>query len=161
MNFQIKIFVVVQFVCSTLSQFSCQSNRCEIPIGIRKNILSIELLADYIIIHKNEMLIQNESKKSNSFRYECGKNQLPNAFKNIDSICVKNNINSFYISNENEITFFLKGQSDFFKGQIIERKLFFSVSNEPTTTYEDSQVKNICYKQITNKTWYIEDEISN
>jgi hypothetical protein len=107
------------------------------------------------------MLIQNESKKSNSFRHECGKNQVSNAFENIDSICVVNNIHSFCVSNENEITFFLKGQSDFFKGQIIERKLFFSISNEPTTTHEDSQVKNKCYKQITNKIWYIEDEISN
>ncbi len=98
----------------------------------------------------------------NDYRFECGKNQNINSLKIIDSICLKNDIISFHITNKNDdVIFFIKGASDFFSGQITEKKLFFSTSNKPDASYEDHQIRNKCCEKITHKIWYVADEISN
>jgi hypothetical protein len=162
MNSLIKFLILALLMYFTLCFFNCLSNRCALPENMTKSILAIELLADDIIMHKSEILLQNIGLNGRDYRFECGKNQDSNALKNIDLICLQNSIMSFHINNKNDdIIFFLQGKSDFFKGQIIERKLFFSTSNKPNTTYEDHQIRNKCYKKITHKTWYVVDEISN
>jgi hypothetical protein len=151
MNSLIKFLILALFMYLTLFCFNGLSNRCSPPENVAKSITAIELLADDIIMHKSEILLQNLGSNGRDYRFECGKSQGSNSLKNIDSICLQNSIISFCINDDNDVTFFLKGESDFFKGQIIERKLFFSRSNKPNTIYEDNQIRNKCCEKIAKK----------
>ncbi len=83
------------------------------------------------------------------------------SLKYVDSICNAYGIVSFAVSTENDVLFFLKGQSNFFSGQIVERKLYYSPSKRLYYISEDNQIVNKCNEKITNKTLYIENIISN
>lgn len=162
MNSPIKFLILALFIHLTLCCSNCLSNRCDLPENVAKSIKAIELLADDIIVHKNEILRQNKGSNLRDYRFECGKSQDSIVLRNIDLICLQNSITSFNINNKNnDLVFFLQSDSDFFNGQIIERKLFFSTSNIPNTIYEDNQIKNKCCKKITHRIWYIVNEISN
>jgi hypothetical protein len=160
MNFQINFHTLTKVSCSILLFLGCESNKCE-PPKIAEEIQSIDQIASDIIAKKNELFIYNKVPVNDEIRFECGKNQLSENWNTIDSICLANEICSFYVNKDDDITFFLRSQSDFFSGRLIERKLYFSVSGNPIISNDDTQIRNRCCKKISDNTWYLEDEVIN
>lgn len=161
MHFQIKSITLAQVVFLISFNSQCHSDPCQLPSNLSRNVSKVQQLADHIIAQKDEIFLQNIVIDPVAFKYDCRKAKGSDVLKNIDSICLANQIHGFYISSENDIAFYLPGESDFFKGQVIERQLFFSTFNEPDIEYEDQQIKNKCLRKISDKIWYIVDEISN
>jgi hypothetical protein len=140
-----------------LSCAHCTTKRCQPPKEIARDLAIIESLAENILQQKGLLVAQNQEIQG---RFTCGKTPSGSPLFQIDSTCIANHITGFYVGEQNNITFYLQEESNFFNGITIDRTLYFS-NTPPVTTYDDHQIRNLCQQQLSDRIWYIEDEIHN